>query len=206
MDNGVTVTGTGQASAPADRLRLMVRIGCQAADVSTAVTRLGQRTETVLTALREHGLGGSDLQTTGVSVHPAHDAMGMPAPGAGFRADHTLTVISRDLSDFGELIDTCVTSAGNDLTVDHVAFDIADPSALLAQAREAAFADARAKAEHLATLAGRELGGIESVSQTGPEFGGGIPLGGRNAMKADLAVAPAEHTAEVALTIHWSWA
>lgn len=207
MDNGVTVTGNGQASAPADRLRLMLSLGCEAADVSTAVTRLGQRTEAVLTALRQRGLAGTDVQTTGLSAHPAYDKMGMEARGTGYRATHMLTVTSSDLDGFGGLIDTCLEAAGNDLSLDHVGFEITDRSALLAQAREAAFADARAKAEHLAGLAGRELGGIESVSQAGPDFGGGVPLGGHRAsMNASLAVAPAEHTVDASLTVRWSWA
>lgn len=206
MDNGVTVTGSGQASAPADRLRLMLGISCQAQDVSTAVAQLGQRTEAVLTALRGHGVRDQDLHTTGLNTHPEYDA-GMPARSGGYRATHTLAVTSRDLTGFGELIDVCVAAAGNHLTLDHVGFDIEDTGALATRAREAAFADARAKAEHLATLAGRQLGGIEAVSQAGPDFGGGIPLGGREtAMRSDLAVAPAEHTTEVSLTVRWSWA
>lgn len=206
MDNGVTVNGTGKASAPADRLRLMLSLGCEAADVSTAVTRLGQRTEAILTALRAHGISGNDVQTTGLNAHPSYDKMGMEARSSGFRATHAITVTSSDLDGFGELIDTCLEAAGNDLGLDHVAFEVADPSALLVQAREAAFADARATAEHLAALAGRGLGGIESVSQTGPDFGGGIPLAAPSAMKADLAVAPAEHVTGVSLTVRWSWA
>ncbi|HET8765958.1 MAG TPA: SIMPL domain-containing protein, partial [Pedococcus sp.] len=53
---------------------------------------------------------------------------------------------------------------GNALTIDSVALDLADPGPLLAAAREAAFADARAKAEQYAALAGRGLGKVVRVS------------------------------------------
>ena len=66
-----------------------------------------------------------------------------------------------------------------------------DPSAALAQAREAAFADARAKAEHLAALADATLGQVEAVAEGGGA--GPVPPGGFAAMaKADVGLQPGE--------------
>ena len=205
MDNGVTVTGTGQASAPADRLQLILSVGCDADEVSTAIERLTSRTDAVLTALRDRGLTGSDVQTSGLHVHRGYEQQVRETPT--YRATHQITVASRDLDGFGALVDACVQAAGNDLGLDHVGFDVADQEELLAQAREAAFADARGKAEHLARLAGRTLGPIQSVSHGGHDLGGPpAPFAARSAATAELAVAPADHTANASLTVQWAWA
>jgi uncharacterized protein len=204
MDTGVTVTGTGRASAPADRFRLMLGVTCAGPDVASAVARLGQRTEAVVAALRSHGVADEDMQTNGFSTHVDHDMMGAPSPSPRYRATHMIAVTSRDLDGFGELVDLCVSAADNDVTMDQIDSDLADPSELVAQASDTAFADARGKAEHLAALAGRALGSIESVSQTQPDFG--MPFAGRKASRVPVALTPAEHTLEVAVTVRWSWA
>jgi uncharacterized protein YggE len=93
--------------------------------------------------------------------------------------------------------------------VDQVGFDVADKTDLVVQAREAAFADARERAEHLARLAERTLGRLESVEES-PLHGpvslslaharklGPVPLG--------FGVEPGRQTVELALTVQWSWA
>ena len=76
----------------------------------------------------------------------------------GYTAYQNLSVTVRDAALVGALVDAFAGVAGNALTIDHIGFDVADPQPLLARARESAFADARAKAEQYAALAGRELG------------------------------------------------
>ena len=51
-------------------------------------------------------------------------------------------------------------------TVNGVSFSVADPSELYDEARKAAFADARAKAELYATAAGGTLDDIVSISES----------------------------------------
>jgi uncharacterized protein YggE len=53
-----------------------------------------------------------------------------------------------------------------------VSFDVADPKPVQAEAREKAVADARARAEQLARLAGVKLGRVVALS----EGGGGMPM------------------------------
>jgi uncharacterized protein len=203
MDSGVTVTGSGQASAPADLLRVVLSVGHDAADVATAVDAVAERTAAVTAALRANGVAAADIRTTGVSVFPNYgDSMRV----RGYRASHSLTVSTSGLDDFGSLLNAAIDAAGNDLTVEQLAFDIADKTALIEQARHSAFTDARTKAEHLAELAGRRLGGLEAVEEhvgQGPV----VPMFGRNAAGSspDLAVAPGEQTVELTITIHWTW-
>lgn len=205
MDTGITVTGTGQAAAPADLLRLSLGVGHDAANVDRAVAAVAERTDAVTAALREQGVAADDIRTSSVNVYPQY---GNSMQVVGYRASHSLTVSTTDLAGFGGLLKAAIDAAGNDLSVEQLTFDVTDKAPLLAQARQAAFADAREKAEQLARLAGRPLGGIEAVEET---YGGHHPIA-RMAVKADaafgpeLAVTPGEQSIEASLTVRWSWA
>ena len=207
MDSGITVTGAGSAEAPADLLRFTLGIGHDAGDVADAVDTVGDKTTKVIAALRDQGVGADDIRTTGVNVHPNY---GMePGQVPAYRASHSIQVETKDLDAFSRLLTAAIDAAGNDLMVEQVGFDVADKSALVEQAREAAVADARQRAEQLARLAGRELGRVESVEES--PLSGPIPIGVRQASSKagaapGLSVEPGRQTVEIAVTILWTWA
>jgi uncharacterized protein YggE len=207
MDSGITVTGAGSAAAPADLLRVILGVGHEAGDVADAVDRVGVRTAAVIAALRAQGVEEGDIRTTGVQVFPAYAAE--PARVEGYRASHSISVATKDLDGFGRLLTAAIDAAGNDLTVDQVGFDVADKTDLVVQAREAAFADARERAEHLARLAERTLGRLESVEESplhGPVSLSFAPAPKVGSVPLDFGVEPGRQTVELALTVQWSWA
>ena len=51
-------------------------------------------------------------------------------------------------------------------TINGVSFSVADPSKLYDEARKAAFADAKAKAQLYAEVAGEELGDIRNINES----------------------------------------
>ncbi|WP_328991084.1 SIMPL domain-containing protein [Kribbella sp. NBC_01245] len=207
MDSGITVTGTGQAQAPADLLRLQLSIGRSASDVSDAVDAVAGKTEAAKAALIGQGVAAADIRTSSVNVFPEYgDGMRV----TGYRASHTLSVSTADLTGFGRLLKAVVAAVGNDLGLDQLSFDIDDKTALVEQARHSAFADARDRARHLADLAGRELGVIDSVIES-RNHGGyepmdfAVPLKGRAAGSPEIAVSPGQQTVEASVTVRWSW-
>ena len=205
MDKGITVTGTGQATAPADLLRLTLSVGHDAADVATAVAQVADRTDAVTAALREQGVAADDIQTSSVNVYPQYaDSMSV----AGYRASHSLTVTTKDLTGFGRLLNAAVGAAGNSLGLDHLQFDVADKGPLLVRARELAFGQARQKADELAELTGQSIGSIASIAETyghSPirEMAAPAPA---KAFDSELSVTPGEQTIEVSVEACWSWA
>ena len=90
--------------------------------------------------------------------------------------------------DAGRFLDAAAEVAGDELTVNGVSFTVDDPAAAMAPLRELAVADARAKAEVLATAAGCTLGAIVTLVEGG---GGGIAPMPRGPMRA-MAAAPVE--------------
>jgi uncharacterized protein YggE len=206
MDSGITVTGTGQATAPADLLRLTLSVGHDAADVAAAVAQVADRTDAVKATLQAQGVAPDEIETSSVNVYPQY-ADGMSV--AGYRASHSMTVTTKDLTGFGRLLNAAVEAAGNNLGLDHLQFDVEDKKPLLDQARELAFTQARQKAAQLANLSGQSLGSIAAVAETY----GHAPLRMEAAAKslsggydAQLSVTPGEQTIEVSLDVRWNWA
>jgi len=60
-----------------------------------------------------------------------------------------------------------VAAVGDDIRVHGVGLQVDDDDELRRQARDAAFADAREKAEQYASLAGRALGPVRSIDESG---------------------------------------
>lgn len=160
----VTVTGTGRASVSPDVVRLELRIGNDAPDVAAALSGAATGMATVGTVIREHGVADSDIRTLDASVSQRYDNTGAPA---GFSAQQRLAVTVRELDAVGPILDSAAGAVGNALLVDQVRLDVADRSAGLGRARDAAFADARAKAQQYAALSGCELGRVLGVAENG---------------------------------------
>jgi uncharacterized protein YggE len=157
----------------------------------------------VISALRSQGVGDKQLSTSAVNVYQDYREPG--AGPTGYRASHTLQVETADLTGFGALLSAAVDAAGNSLTLHGLQFDIRDKSELLIRARELAFQQARSKAEHLASLAGYELGAVTGISETHSN----VPLVMEQSAKAYdsvLTITPGEHTVQVALEVQFAWA
>ena len=86
------------------------------------------------------------------------------------------------------------------------AFSVADPSKLLDEARKSAFADARAKAELYATVAGASLDDIVSISES-QGFDAPQPYmlkaSAEAAPRADVPVATGELSFSINVSVQW---
>lgn len=116
----------------------------------------------VLAALREHGLADACIRSSWYDVTPQRDHKRARLPVVGYRAAHRVEVTVEPVERAGELIDAATAAGASD--VDLVCFDVADRSTLERDARAPAMADARAKAAHLAELAGRHLGKVVRIT------------------------------------------
>jgi uncharacterized protein YggE len=202
MTGHLEVTGSGRAAAVPDVVRVRAGVRCDAEDVSTALSDASARASALARAARDHGVDDRDLQTTGTGVHSRYDRDG--AAVVGYTAYQTLSVTVRDTGRVGDLVQAFAGAAGNALTIEHIGLELADPSPVLAAARTAAFADARAKAQQYAVLAGRGLGKV--VGLTDVVTGGVQPR--YELMAATQAAAPVElgeTSVAVTVTVRWEW-
>ncbi len=133
------------------------------AEVSTALSGSTAAATALLDALRRHGVVPEDLQTSGLSVQPDYDYSGNAPVVRGYQASEQVSVRLRDLATAGEALSAAVTAAGDAARINGAWLEISDDRALLSAARDAAFADARAKAEQYARAAGVELGDVRRI-------------------------------------------
>ena len=92
-----------------------------------------------------------------------------PSEIVGYSINETVEVKVRDLKKVGDLVSGVVTKGAN--SVSNVQFTVDDTDAVEKEAREEAFARARAKAQAIADAGGFKLGQLIDVQ----EGGGGSP-------------------------------
>jgi len=205
VDKGIWVTGSGQATGPRDEC--VITVGSQAREPSAAaaLAASSESLEAMREVLLHAGLPPSALATSAVSLNPVYDDF---PTVAGFSAEVRLTATTRDIAAVGQLLSAVVAAGGNAARVHEVSFRHGDASGLMAAARAAAWADARARATQLAELAGRELGDVLAIDETVARPRPSGPM--RVAAAADSGVAGAmsldagEGGVVVTLTAGWS--
>jgi uncharacterized protein YggE len=202
----VAVVGTGTAAAPPDVVVLDLAAEAGAQHAATALGEAGAALTRMRDAALVAGVGRADLRSAGTQLWPQTDPKGRPL---GYRAVLSLTVRVRDLATASELLPSLVAAGGDAARVQGTRLEHDDPAALHRAARDAAFADARARAEQYAGLAGRGLGPVLEISEA-PARGGPGPVGGaRMALMASAEALPVEaglSSVEASVVVRWGLA
>ena len=168
QQEGIWVTGTGEVSAVPDIVNLRLGIEATETSVAEAQTKAAEAMNDVMTALTDNGVAEKDIQTQYFSIRQVTrwDRDKEQEVVIGYRVANMVTAKIRDIDKTGDIIDA-VAEAGGDLTrIDSIDFSIDDPSEYYEEAREEAIADAKAKAEQLARLAGVSLGKATYISES----------------------------------------
>lgn len=206
VETGITVSGTGEASAPPDMAILTLGVEVSSPSVADARDRAARAASNLIDAVKRNGVQDRDIQTQAVSVSPQYDYTRPGTPGiAGYLVQNTLTVRVRDLSRLSAVIDDALAAAGDAARLNGLQFSFSDRDGLLKTARERAMADARARAETYAAAAGVRLGTVISIAETAS--GGPIPLAvpasGRIASDA-TPIETGESTVTVTVTVRYA--
>jgi uncharacterized protein YggE len=183
----VTVTGFGQAYGEPDMASTQFGYSTADENVGVALTRANDAMDRITAALVQQGIAAADIQTTNFSVWPEDQyepLTGIPTGQKLYRVENTIRVVMRDISKVADVIQSGLDSGANN--VYGLSFGIDDTSTIAAVARTAAVANARARAEQLASELGAQLGEARIASETygssvfpqGAEFELGLDGGG----------------------------
>lgn len=205
MSDYIEVTGSGAAAGVPDVVVLDTRFTHDGRDVAAALEGCAQVVARAVAAATEHGITEKNRQSTGIGVNQRWDNQGQKI--VGYTAYQTLRLVVRDRSTVGDLIARLAAAAGNSFGLDSVTLSVSDTSALQTQARDAAFADARGKAQEYAVLSGRELGPVTRVVES---VDGPAPMpkmyGRRDAVAMEAGSMPVEageSTVTAAVTVRF---
>lgn len=196
----VEVTGFGSADTTPDRLRANLAAVSVAPTVAQAFSGASDSMQAMLAVLREHGVDDEDLRSTGIQVHSDHEHRGIRIR---FEARMSVEALLRDLDSAGTALSAAVEAGGDASRVHGISLDSSAAEEALAEAREAAWDDATAKAEQYAELAERSLGDVLSVSELKRGRGGPIPFAAEAASMSSAPVEPGTRSLHAAITVRW---
>ncbi len=188
MSNTIAVSGSGSAAAPPDLAIVEVGVDVLAGSVAAARAAAASEMGAVVASLRGSGLEDADLSTTAYNIHPEYDHR-EGRRLRGYRVSNMVEARIKDMDSVGETIDAAAAAGSDHVVVQGLRFAHQDEAVLAAKARQAAWADASAKAKQLADLADVELGPVVAVAEH-RSHAGGPPMRAR-AMEATMA-APIE--------------
>jgi uncharacterized protein len=204
MPRVMTLSGHGEARMAPDMASVSAGVTSQAATAAEALAANTAAMTKVIDTLKSGGIAEKDIQTSNFSVQPRYDYTdNQPPKLAGYEVSNNVTVTVHELQALGGLLDKLVQAGSN--TISGISFGIEKPEAAMDEARKAAAADARHKAEIYAAAAGVTLGPIVSISEQQGYAPPPMPM--RSAMKAEMAapvpVAAGEQTLVTDVTISW---
>lgn len=186
-----TIETTGESTVGARPDFALVTIGVQSVGktAQAALADNSKATAAVIETLKGAGVDAKDIQTSDFSIWPRMSNLAKnnsePPAILGYAVANRVTVDERDLARLGEVLDKVVAAGAN--AINGVQFGVSNASALLDEARKAAFADAKRKAEVYAAEAGAKLGALTELDETGAA----APVYARHAV-ALSAAAPIE--------------
>lgn len=163
----LSLQGRGEISVAPDAATVTTRV---VSTGKTAPETLQDNTAAmakVIADIKAAGVAGKDIQTSGFSIHPRYDnpdnRKGQPTKIVGYEVANGVTATIRDLTKLGDVMTAVVASGAN--SVGGINFVVSDTNEKLDEARKAAVADARRKAELLTEAAGVKLGKILSITE-----------------------------------------
>ncbi|MAU12497.1 MAG: hypothetical protein CL607_21930 [Anaerolineaceae bacterium] len=186
----LSVVGIGSASGTPDIAFIQVGIEVQNENVGTAVDEVNQRMNEVITALKDAGIPETDIRTTNFSVNQQQQ----PRPAGQTASDTAQDIYAvsniaqvrvANIDDISNIIQLALDSGANRMY--GLNFGIEDSAALISQARQNAVANARARAEELASEFGVTLGEPITINEYDS---GGNPVALESASMGGAAPAP----------------
>ncbi|MEV0903058.1 SIMPL domain-containing protein [Actinoplanes sp. NPDC049802] len=195
----VLVSGTGTVFGTPDTFIADFAAEATAATVGEALERATAAAARMRDALLRAGAAKADLQTSGADISARRDDKGKLT---GYTVIQGLTARIRNLDRAGATLTETVTAGGDAARLNGVSFAVDDDTALLAEARKRAFADAEAKADLYAREAGRRLGRVVKVTEG--NTGGPEPAGSHKYADAAMPVEPGRHRLTATVTVEWA--
>jgi len=197
----VDVVATGEVTRVPDIVRINAGVVTQAPTAVEAIRQNAARMARVRAALERAGIAPRDIQTSNISLHPDYRyAENQPPQLTGYRATNQVNVRFREIAESGRILDALVAEGANQ--INGPSLEIDRPEAALDEARTAALANARARAELYARALNMRVRRVLLVSESGVVPPAPMPmLRMQAADAAESRIDPGEQTLSVTLTV-----
>ncbi len=158
----VAVTGHGTVKVRPDVAQVYMGVRSNDPDASVVYSTLETKSTALVDSLQGLGIAEEDIQTSGLNIYPNIDENQI----SSYQGNVDVSVTVRDLARIGELLDGVQAFVDPELTLGGISFSYAEPETVLAEARTAAVANARLRAEQFATAADGGVGEVLEIVES----------------------------------------
>lgn len=158
---------SGTSSTKVDPDLLLITLGVETKETTAAGSQSenAKLMDAVKTAIKAQGLTDSDIQTTQFSVQPVQEKINDQYVITGYRTTHLVTLNIENLDNGGKILDAASTAGAN--RIDTISFTLkqATTRSLQEQQLGIAAADAKTRAQKIASGLGQSIGKVVSASE-----------------------------------------
>ena len=193
----VIVSGTANVDVRPDVVSIDVGVETTGTEVRAIVRQNSEKVAKIVAALKERGVKPEELRTSEIGLAPVEK----DEKRIGYRITTSVGVTRKGVADIGDLISATIEAGANEIRGPE--FSASDEKEVAGRCMELAFADARSKAEKLATLSARKLGKVLAVtdgSSSPFEFRYRTP-GAEGGVLGGLLVEPGVHHVPCGVTV-----
>ncbi|MCF2207993.1 SIMPL domain-containing protein [Halobacterium salinarum] len=177
----ITVSAAGTVDATANQAVIDVAVTASGNDSTAVRESLAADVQSVRDALAADGVPANTVRTTNFDIRQQRDRTANGVEYSGYRGVHDLEITTNDTSAAGELIDVAVTNGAD--TIDGTSFTLSDAKRdrLHNDALNTAMANARQRADTLASAGGLGVAGVHAIDSADTtahpraEAGGMVP-------------------------------
>ena len=185
----IQTTGEATVTTQPDRVQIDIGVVTQAGVSQTAVSENAKKLEQTLSNLRALLGPAADIRTVSYNVSPNYN---YPKDGgeptiSGYTVANVVRVTLDDLSLTGKVIDEATRAGAN--RIQGLQFSLKDNSTVMATALKQAAAEARTKADALASALAVRIVGVLSVEENSP---GPVPIRTVSYARSEQAATPIE--------------
>ncbi|MGE0179181.1 MAG: SIMPL domain-containing protein [Sphingomonas sp.] len=197
------IVSTGEVTRIPDIVQIGAGVVTQAPTAVEALRQNAARMERLRAALTRAGIAARDIQTSNISLQPDYRyEQNQPPRLIGYRASNQVNVRFRNIAESGGILDALVAEGANQINGPNLGID--RPEAALDEARVAALANARARAELYARSLNMRVRRVLLVSEAGTVMPPPMPVLRMRGMAADgpeTQIDPGEQSLSVTLTV-----
>ena len=195
----IAVTGSGTVTTVPNRASFSFGVVSNAKTATAALAANANDMRNVIAALVGAGVARDDIQTQGVSLSPRTNDSGDTI--IGYTASNSVSATVRDLNKAGRIVDAAVAAGANQ--VFGPSLTRSDTSSLYRGALRAAVADARAKAQAIASAGHVHVRGIRSVVEQSASVPVPLPAAAKAGVGTSTPIEPGTQQVQATVTVEF---
>ena len=198
----ISVTASAEVSAEPDIALISTGVVSEAQTAREALDANSAAMRRLVEGLKSAGIEPRDIQTVSFNVEPRYEQRrDNRSPSIiGYRVHNQVRITAREIDRLGEVLDQAVTLGANQ--IGGIQFEVSKAETLRDDARRAAMANARRRAELFAAAAGVELGEVLRIEESTQRGGPPVPFA-RTLAAESVPIERGTQTLEATVSVTW---